>query len=77
MSAYDEPNYQLLRVMIRADLMEWLRDRATSATEERGRYIYISEIVREALNRYRAAEADNVPAIVIRKTPERAVKTLA
>jgi Arc/MetJ-type ribon-helix-helix transcriptional regulator len=59
--------YSLLRVMVRDDMMEWLRDRAVTATDERGRYIYVSEVVREALSRYRSTEQENMPALVIRK----------
>jgi len=59
--------YTLLRVMVRDDMMDWLRDRATSATDERGRFIYVSEVVREALSRYKSTEQTNMPALVIRK----------
>lgn len=59
--------YTLLRVMVRDDMMEWLRDRASTATDERGRFIYVSEVVREALSRYKTAEQTNMPAFVIRK----------
>ncbi len=59
--------YTLLRVMVRDDMMEWLRDKATAATDERGRFIYVSEVVREALTRYKSTEQTNMPAFVIRK----------
>ena len=48
--------YTLLRVMVRDDMMEWLRDRAATATDDRGRFIYVSEVVREALSRYKTTE---------------------
>jgi hypothetical protein len=53
--------------MVRDDMMEWLRDKATAATDERGRFIYVSEVVREALTRYKSTEQTNMPAFVIRK----------
>lgn len=53
-------DYVLVRVKLRQDVAAELKNAAQSETERTGRYVYVSNLVREALREYLKARGSSV-----------------